>query len=187
MSDLDLAPVRTDRLLLRRFRAGDLPALLAYRNDPEVARYQSWALPADEGAARELIAASAEAPLGGPDGLQLAVALAANDELIGDLYLGRWGGDGRQAVIGYTLTPERQGRGYATEAVRALLGLAFDGLGLHRAVATVDPRNMASVSLLERLGMRREGHFLQAYYDDRYGEWTDEYLYAMLRAEWPRG
>jgi RimJ/RimL family protein N-acetyltransferase len=186
VSALDFAPLRTERLLLRRFREADLPALLAYRNDAGLARFQSWGVPFGEDEARAFIAEMQAAPLRATwSGLQIAVALAERDELVGDLYLGA-GGDLRQAVLGYTLARAYHGRGYATEAARGLLAFVFGDLALHRVTATVDTRNTASVALLERLGMRREGQFLQAYYDEAYAEWTDEYQYALLRSEWQR-
>jgi RimJ/RimL family protein N-acetyltransferase len=178
-------PIMTPRLVLRRFHQGDLAAFLAYRNDPEVARYQGWPTPMDEAAARAFIDDAATAipgPAGG--GAQIAVALAASDELLGDLYLGPFSGDMRQGTLGYSLARQYQGHGYMTEAARALLGYAFATLGLHRVVATVDTRNGPSIALLERLGMRREGHLSQCYYDERADEWTDEYLYALLGVEW---
>lgn len=187
MSAPDFAPLRTERLVLRRFRDEDLAAFLAYRNDPEVARYQGWPLPQTEEMARAFIAEQRAAALRGPGGgIQIAVALADSDKLLGDLYLGPALGDARQATLGYSLARGWQGRGYATEAALRLLDFVFGELGLHRVVATVDTRNLASIALLERLGMRREGHFLQAYYDAAWEEWTDEYLYALLRDEWPR-
>jgi aminoglycoside 6'-N-acetyltransferase len=187
MAHHELLPLRTERLLLRRFRPDDLPALLAYRNDADLARFQGWNFPLSEGEARSFIAQNAVAPLVEPGGgLQIALALAQSDELLGDLYFALCGGEGQQATIGYTLARPFHGLGYATEAVRGLLGLAFEQLGLHRVVASVDPRNGASVALLERLGMRREAHFVQSYYDAVYAEWADEYCYGLLRQEWPR-
>lgn len=187
MATPDFPGLRTERLVLRRFHAADLAVFLAYRNDVEVARYQGWTTPMAEADARAFIAEQATAALRGRGGLQIAVALAASDELVGDLYLGPAMGDARQATLGYTLARAHHGRGYATEAARGLLGFALGELALHRVVATVDPRNLASVAVLERLGMRREGHFRKGYYDPRAGEWTDEYLYALLREEWSRG
>jgi RimJ/RimL family protein N-acetyltransferase len=188
MTPRDLLPLRTERLLLRRFRPDDLPVLLAYRNDAGLARFQGWRLPMSEAEGREFIAANAVAPVFEPGGgLQIALALAASDELVGDLYLGAYYSDGRQATLGYTLARPHHGRGYASEAVAGLLGLAFGQLGLHRVSATVDPRNAPSIALLERVGMRREGHFVQAYYDAAQEEWSDEYWYALLREEWQRG
>ena len=65
---------------------------------------------------------------------------------------------------------------------RAMLGLAFDGLGLHRVVARCDGRNTASVAVMERLGMRKEAHFVENEFVK--GEWADEIVHAMLAEEW---
>ena len=92
------------------------------------------------------------------------------------------GAETRLGEIGYTFAAAHQRQGYAQEAMRAILAYAFGTLELHRIMAVADCRNEPSIRLLERLGMRREGHFLQnAWYK---GEWCDEYLYAQLRAEW---
>lgn len=84
--------------------------------------------------------------------------------------------------IGYTFARAYQRSGLATEATRAALDFAFDSLRLNRIIATMDCRNSASIALTERLGMRREGHFIQNSWFK--GEWCDEYLYALLRKEW---
>ena len=86
------------------------------------------------------------------------------------------------AEIGWLVGPAFQGRGYAREAAAMLLDLAFGELGLHRVIAELDPRNTASVRVCERLGMRKEGHFVeQMWLKD---EWTDTGSYAILDREW---
>ena len=75
-------------------------------------------------------------------------------------------------------------QGYGFEAVSTLLDYAFQTLGLHRVFAQADCRNDASIALLEKLGLRREGHFIQNFWFK--GAWTDEYLYAVLQDEWLR-
>jgi len=100
--------------------------------------------------------------------------------LIGDLGLHVI--DEATVEFGITLAPARQGRGFATEAVRALLALAFERMGKHRAIASVDPRNLACVRMLERIGMRKEAHFRECL---RWGDgWADDAIYAMLAREW---
>ncbi len=177
--------LETPRLRFRRFTIADLPAFLAYRNDLEIARYQSWEH-TTEPEARAFIVEQLHARLGTPGSwFQFAIALKSTDALIGDCMLHVRDDDPRQGEIGYTLARDQQGQGYATEAIRAVLAYAFETLSLHRVIATVDCRNAPSFRLLERVGMRREGHFLQhAWYK---GEWCDEYLYAMLRSEWREG
>lgn len=174
--------LETPRLRLRRFRENDLAPFMAYRNDPDVARYQSWEhISLVE--AQAFIQAEREARLGIPGvGMQIAIELKETGALIGDCYFHVDADEPRQAEIGYTLATSAQGRGLATEAVGAWLTYAFHAFHLHRVTAIVDCENARSVALLERLGFRREGHFLQNIWFK--GKWGDEYLYATLREEW---
>ena len=112
---------------------------------------------------------------------QFAVEIKETGQLIGDCGM-KTEEDGRQAEIGFTLSREYQGKGYATEAVSRLLDYAFGALGLHRIIAIADQENAPSVAVLERLGMHREGSFVQnAWFK---GRWASEYLYAILRDQW---
>jgi RimJ/RimL family protein N-acetyltransferase len=113
---------------------------------------------------------------------QFALELKQTGLLIGDCALKVDREEPRQAEIGYTLAREHQGKGYASEAVSTLLDYAFATLGLHRVYAFVICENQRSVALLERLGMRREGHFIQHFWHK--GGWADEYQYAVLESEW---
>jgi RimJ/RimL family protein N-acetyltransferase len=170
----------TARLVVRHFRAGDAPTLMAYRNDPEVARYQGWE-GLSEVQAKDFVTGQSCQPVGVPHAwLQLALELRASGTHIGDLAL-KVDGAG-QAEIGYSLSRAFQGQGYMREAVAALLDFLFQELQLHRVVAQTDVRNVPSVRLLERLGFRREGHFIEGFY--LRGKWTSEYLYALLAREW---
>ncbi|MCI0406466.1 MAG: GNAT family N-acetyltransferase, partial [candidate division Zixibacteria bacterium] len=113
---------------------------------------------------------------------QFAVELKSTGELIGDCALKVSKEDIHQGEIGFTLAREHQGKGLAAEAVSALLDYAFTKLELHRIIAITDCENSASIRLLERLGMRREGQSQQSFRNK--GEWRDEYQYAILRGEW---
>ena len=88
----------------------------------------------------------------------------------------------RQGEIGYILHPDYHGRGLATEAAEVMLRLGFEDLGLHRVIGRLDGRNLASARVLERLGMRREAHFVEN--EIVKGERTDEIVHAMLEHEW---
>jgi RimJ/RimL family protein N-acetyltransferase len=174
--------IDTERLRVRRFTQADAPTLTAYRNDPQVAIYQGWRVTA-EAALRQFIADLEAIEPGMPGGwFQFAVELRAAATHIGDVALFVDTADPPQGMIGYSFDRAYQGHGYATEAVQAVLRYAFETLTLHRITAAVDCRNQPSWRLLERIGMRREGHFLQNVYSN--GEWCDEYLYALLRSEW---
>ncbi|MBA3606688.1 MAG: GNAT family N-acetyltransferase [Acidimicrobiia bacterium] len=168
-------PVDSARLRLRRFTPADALAFAAYRSDPAVARFQGWSTPFEPDAASRFIAAQAD--LAGPTrGRWVQIAVEHAGELIGDVAV-RLDDDGRLATIGYTLAPAHQGRGFAREAVACLLDHLLDTLGVHRVEASLDPRNVASARLLERLGFDHEGTFLSAVVAD--GEWTDDDHYAL--------
>ncbi len=182
MSMAVFTSLETSRLRLRHFMDSDLALFMAYRNDPEVARYQGWE-GISELEARAFLQEQKEVQPGVPgQWFQIAVELKETGMLVGDCALKIEEHDERQAEIGYTLSRAYQGRGIASEAVSCVLEYAFVTLGLHRVIAITDCENAASVALLERLGLRREGHFRQNVWFK--GKWGDEYLYAMLQEEW---
>ena len=147
----------TARLEIRAFRAEDAAILAAYRNDPEVARYQGWSA-FDGDQAREFVASMAAARPGVVGAwYQFAVGLRPAGTLIGDVGLRLRADAPEVADIGYTLMSAQQGRGLASEAVRAVFGIAFGALGVTRIQATIDDRNTRSLALARRLGMVEEG------------------------------
>ncbi len=176
------AQIETARLRVRRFSEADLPAFLAYRNDPQVARFQSWAATSEEEGYDFLATMDGEQPGSPGSGFQFAVALREDNALIGDVYMRLLDYDERQGELGYTLARAWHGRGYAGEAVGAVIGYAFATLGLHRLTAIVDQENARSIRLLERLGMRREGASRQSFFNK--GAYRDEFQYAILADEW---
>lgn len=171
----------TERLVLRPMVADDAPALAAYRSDPVQARYQSWETPYPVERAEALIAGMRDVRFGQP-GAWLQVAIETGGRLIGDVAVRVDGDDPRLAQVGFTLAAEAQGRGFATEALRAVMSLLFTQHGIHRISAGCDARNVRSAALLERVGMRREAHHRRSAWWK--GEWTDEYVYAVLAEEW---
>jgi RimJ/RimL family protein N-acetyltransferase len=174
--------IESERIILRRFIDSDLPSFLSYRNDPDVARYQSWET-TSLAEAEEFIQVQKGIQPGVPgQWFQFAIALKPTGELIGDCALKVSEHYSQQGEMGYTLAREHQGKGYASEAIRSLLDYAFLDLNLHRVVAITDCENAASVALLERIGLRREGHFIENTWFK--GKWGDEYLYAILKDEW---
>lgn len=174
-------PIRTQRLILRRFRSDDIPALLSYRNDPELARFDG-VRPMTMEQAQRFLARQTVLPAGKPgEWLQIAVELPGTG-LIGDCGFQVDREQVDSAEVGYRLGRQYWGQGYATEAVAGVLAWAFDTLNLHRVIALIDTRNARSIAVVERLGFRREAHLLESYRE--HGGWSDEYLYAMLEREW---
>ena len=171
-------------MILRRFRAEDLHAFHAYRADPEVARFQGWSDFTLDDATRFIETQAGLVPGALGVGAQIAVVSKASGEMIGDVFLATPEDDSQQARIGYTFARQHQGRGLATEAVRTLLDYVFRVLDKRRVTATTFASNERSVALLERIGMRREAHHVQSALLEE--AWADEYVYALLRHEWPR-
>ncbi|MFF4554165.1 GNAT family N-acetyltransferase [Streptomyces sp. NPDC001422] len=116
------------------------------------------------------------------DDLVVAVCETGGTTVVGEIVLRLASARARQAEIGWVFHPAYGGRGYATEAARATASLAFAELNVHRLFARLDVLNTGSVRVCERLGMRREAHFVE---NDLDGErWADEYVYATLAREW---
>jgi len=175
--------LETMRLILRTFRDNDLEAFLAYRNDPLISRYQGWELPYTQRMAQDFIEEMKKSKPGYSwHWYQFALELKSDGAMIGDCGFHLLEADRRQAEIGFTVARRYQGLGYGSEAVVRLLGYLFEEMELHRVQASCDPENLSSVGLLDRVGLRREGHFLENYWSRDH--WSDEYWYAILRREW---
>jgi RimJ/RimL family protein N-acetyltransferase len=173
----------TPRLLLRPYTADDLEGLYAIQSRPEVARYLYWE-PRTRDEVRESLARKQRETALTDEGQALALAVEHRESgaLVGEILLFWLSRANRAGEIGYVFHPDHGGHGYATEAARVGLELGFDGLGLHRIIGRLDARNTASARVLERLGMRREAHFVKN--ELVKGEWTDEVVYAILDEEW---
>jgi RimJ/RimL family protein N-acetyltransferase len=170
----------TPRLVVRAMGPGDVEAFVAYRADPDVARYQSWdGFTTEDG--RRLVAEMQDLRPGRP-GEWYQLAVEADGVLVGDLATHVDEHEHRQLEVGFTLAPEHQGKGYGTEALRGLLTYAFGTLDVHRAVAITDARNDAAAALLTRVGFRQEAHFVDNVFFK--GAWGSELLFAMLESEW---
>jgi len=173
----------TERLRLRSFQDSDLDAFVAYRSDPDIARYQGWDAPYPVAQAREFIAKLTSLQPATPgEWYQIAIELKSNGRFIGDCAFCVLADDIHQAEIAFTLARAYHGQGYAMEAVTGLLDYLFGDLGLHRVRAICDAENRASAKLLERIGMRREGEFVENIWFK--GRWGSEYWYAVLDREW---
>jgi RimJ/RimL family protein N-acetyltransferase len=150
------ANIVTKRLVLRGLVPADAGALFKYRSLPEVCRFQGWK-PQTLAEAETFIRERISKIPGVPDTwYQLGILEKETGELIGDIGLHFAGPENDSVEIGYTLHPEHQGKGYATEAVKAVVGHAFRVLHKRTVTASVDPANENSVALLERVGMKRD-------------------------------
>ncbi len=176
-------PIATERLLLRPLGPDDLDDVYAYHSRPDVARYLYWEPRTRDEVALVLADKAKETELHAEgDRLGLGVYWPEVGRVVGDVVLFWRDRDFRQGEVGFVFNPEFHGRGLATEAAAAMLDLGFAGLRLHRVFGRCDARNTPSARLMERLGMRREAHFV---HDEFFkGEWGDQFVYAILESEW---
>lgn len=179
---MPFAEILTERLAVRQLVASDAQKIFEYRSLPEVARFQSWGIQSREEIQSQIKSLSVSEPGVPGSWYQIAIALRSSGELIGDLGFHVLGTEPRQAEIGISLAPEHQFHGYATEALSALLNYLLVGLGKHRAFGSVDPRNLRSIKLMQRVGMRMEAHFVKSLWFK--GEWVDDMIFAVLASDW---
>ncbi len=172
--------MRTARLTLRIMQPDDAEQFAAYRNHPTAARYQSWGLPYPVADARATLA-----PQSGRSDLTRGswtqIAVERDGLLIGDV-CARLDDTGGVAEIGFTFAPAHHGQGLAGEAARALVTDLVERLGVVRVYGELDPRNIPSQRLLERLGLVCEGIAQRSFH--LRGEWTDTMTYATTAEAW---
>lgn len=180
MTPWEYEPIHTERLVLRLMVDSDLDDVHAWMSDEDVARYQLYE-PRSREQVREHIDKVKDARRLENDDDFVEFAIDLDGRVIGCIYFPLKSVENETAELGWALTAAYQGRGFAFEAARAVLALAFNVMGLHRVTAELDPRNAASVALCLRLGMREEAHFVE---DLRFkGAWADTGVYAILDHE----
>ena len=158
-------------------RVTDAPVAAAYRALPDVARYQDWDLPYTLERAHDSVRKQDDLH-DVTAGRWVSIAIEREGDVIGDLALGL-DADGNVGTLGYTLAPEHQGRGHASEAAAALVDALFEQTTVHRVMATIDPENHASMRLLEQLGFQFEGVLRRGALVR--GEWLDDAVFGLLR------
>ena len=180
MPEINL-PIRTERLILRRFESTDLDAFHAYHSLPDTARF----LPGEAKSytkSMESVGKYANFTFDKEgDWVCLAIEAEGQPGLMGEAVL-KWLPGRGQGEVGWTLAPAARGKGYGTEAADAVLILGFEQLGMHRIEARLDALNTASAALCERLGMRLEARLVDKWHYK--GQWATELVYAVLEDEW---
>lgn len=176
-------PIETPRLRLRFTAPSDLEPLLALQSRADATRWLYWG-PRDERQVRDSLALKLAATRIERDGDAFTLAVETKDSgaYAGDVVLWSTSHEHRGGELGFILHPDHHGRGYATEAAAPLLELGFRSFGMRRIVGSTEARNAASARVLEKLGMRREAHFVEN--ELVKGEWQSELVYALLEADW---
>ena len=177
--------VEFDDLVVAPLAADDLPAFVAYRREPDVARYQGWTPDFDDTDARQLLASQAghDFPAVG-EWMQFAVRSPSGD-LLGDVAVHVLDDQPDSYELGVTVSPAAQGRGIARRALAAVIDHLVGARGAHRVILTLDERNQPMKRVCAALGLRHEGTARDA--DWFKGEWTSVETWAVLGAEWGRG
>lgn len=172
----------TERLVLRPYRESDWEAVHEFGADPEVSRYMAWG-PNTEEQTRDFIRRCIDQTNDpGRDLYAFAIALRETGAVVGGCNLSWTNREYRTMMIGYTVARPYWNRGYTTEAARELLRLGFEEMGLHRVVSWCEPENVGSWRVMEKIGMRREGHEREVeFWKSRWHDWL---RYAILAHEW---
>ncbi len=174
-------PIETERLLLRAHTMDDLDDLARFHGDPDVVRYVPWPV-RDRAATEETLRTKLGQTRLDEHGqwLVLAVEERSSGTVIGEVLL-KWASD-RQGELGFAFGRDHQGQGYAAEAARGVLALAFDDLGFHRVTAVVNENNSPSARLLGRLGFRQEARHVEGAFFK--GAWATTLVFALLEDDW---
>jgi RimJ/RimL family protein N-acetyltransferase len=182
MIDVDVLPtLAADRVVLRPLTESDVDAIFEIFSDPDVMRYWSSTALVTMEQARVMLRQI-------HDGFRdrtlwkWGIALRDDDRVVGTCTLTHFDWENRRAELGYALGSAYWGRRLMSEALDTLVAFAFDGLGLHRLEADVDPRNTASIKSLERLGFQREGYLRERWLVG--GGIQDSLFYGLLRSDW---
>lgn len=173
--------ILTERLLLRPIQRNDAESVFNYRSDSITNNYQGW-IPKTVDDVLVFINERVSPVLDMQDTwFQFVITIKENREIIGDIGLHFFDSDNKQVEIGCTIAKKEQKKGFAYEAMAEIIKFTFNNLNKHRIIASIDPRNEASIKLVNRLGMRQEAHFKESILQN--GEWCDDLIYAILSKE----
>ncbi len=173
--------LETERLLIRDITLDDKQAVFNYRSDAEANKFQSWIPETLEDVEHFIDRNNKE--FNQPESwYQVLITEKDTKTVIGDIGIHFFGAENLQTELGITLNKDFQGRGYASEALKGVINFLFSDLKKHRIMTSVDPENIDSIKLMERVGFRKEGHFVKSLFWKN--NWTDDVIYALLSEEW---
>jgi ribosomal-protein-alanine N-acetyltransferase len=174
--------IHTERLHIRNLKQEDINDFHIYRSNPEIALYQGFDVMSKEKAV-EFIALQTDKLFGKPgEWVQYGIENKTKGKLIGDCAIKLDKLDPRIAEVGITISHLHQKNGFAKESMLGIMDFLFAVKKIHRMVETVDVENIASIRLIESIGFRKEGHFIENIFFN--GKWGSEFQYAMLKSEW---
>ena len=148
--------LETERLILRQVEEKDLEQLYEMLSDAEVAKFDYfYPVTSTEGVMKFIERYKRE--LEEKEEITWGIALKETNSLIGTGCLGSFNEGARRAEIGYSITRKQWSKGYATEAIKAVIEFGFNVMNLNRIEATITPGNNASIKVLEKLNFTQEG------------------------------
>lgn len=173
--------LETERLILRPLRMEDTSSLFEYRSDSEANKYQGW-IPKTMEEVTDFITKNPSQFNTPETWFQLAAIDKEKEIVVGDVGVHFFGNENKQVELGCTLNKIYQNKGYATEALTGLIDFLFCDLEKHRIITSIDPQNIDSIRLVERIGFRKEGHFIKSLFLNN--EWVDDVIYALIEEDW---
>jgi ribosomal-protein-alanine N-acetyltransferase len=168
--------IETERLILRELRVDDDRALYPMFADAEMMRY--WGTPHDSLARTTVMVTSIIDAYRAQTGIEWAVTRKPTGEVIGKVCHHRWMKEHFRSEMGYILAKEHWGHGFVHEALRAIIAFGFAVMKLHSIEAQLDPKNVRSVRVLEKLGFVKEAHLTENYFV--HGGFVDTAIYSLL-------
>lgn len=182
MLELNFSPfpeLMSERLLLRKMKKEDAPALFFLRSDDQVMRYigrEKTRSVEDAGVFIDRINANLDAN----ESIMWTIALADDpDTMIGTICYWNIQPENYRAEVGYVLHPDQWNKGIMAEALRAVIKYGFEEMKLHSIEAHINPENTASGRVLEKTGFVREGYYRENYYFQ--GRFFDTAIYSLLK------
>lgn len=174
--------ISTDRLLLRSIRPDDATALFKYRSDAVINKYQGW-IPKTIDDVYDFIEDRISPTIDLINTwYQFGIILRENFEFIGDIGIHFLDEQKKQVEIGCTLDINYQGKGFATEALIRIINYVFFNLGKQIVTAYIDPENIKSIALVERIGFRKDPYFKES--NPIIREWPGDIVYSINKEEW---
>jgi RimJ/RimL family protein N-acetyltransferase len=175
--------LETKRLILRPIALDDKYEIFEYRSDEESNKYQGW-IPKTIADVESFIGKISTKINEAETWFQFVIIEKETHKIIGDLGVHFFDSENKQVEIGCTLNKDFQNIGYATESVKRVIDYLFNELNKHRIIASIDPDNKSSIRLVERIGFRKEAHFVESLLIN--GKWVDDLIYALLEKDWEK-
>jgi RimJ/RimL family protein N-acetyltransferase len=175
--------LETERLFIRPIAIDDKNEMFEYRRDKETNKYQGWIPETIEDV--EVFIGKVSVQINVPKTwFQLVIVDKETQKIVGDLGIHFIDSGNKQAEIGCTLSKNFQNKGFASESVKKVIDYLFYELNKHRIITSIDPDNKNSIRLVERIGFRKEAHFIESLLINN--KWVDDLIYAMIEKDWDR-